>query len=64
MQQSIRTVLITDDHNLVRVCIAHLMGRLLTGAQILHAVNRLDTAQPVRGHPDLGLLLEGSTLPQ
>ena len=63
MEQSIRRVLITDDHNLVRFGIAHLMGRLLPGAQILHAVNRLDTAQLVRANPDLGLLVVDLSLP-
>ena len=63
MEQSIRKVLITDDHNLVRFGIAHLMGRLLPGAQILHAVNRLDTTQLVRANPDLGLLVVDLSLP-
>jgi CheY-like chemotaxis protein len=54
---SIFKVLITDDHNLVRIGSAHLLARLLPGAAVLHAVDRLETLQLVRSHPDLGLLV-------
>jgi two-component system, NarL family, nitrate/nitrite response regulator NarL len=63
MLQSIRKILITDDHNLVRFGIAQLIVRLLPSATVLHAVNRIDTIQLLRAHADLGLLVVDLSLP-
>ena len=45
MQQSKGKVLITDDHNLVRFGIAHLIGRLLPGSNGLRVI---DDVQAIR----------------
>ena len=61
---AIRKVLITDDHNLVRFGIAHLIGRLLPPpfTEVLHAVNRLETIQLLSADPMIGLLIVDLTL--